>query len=280
MKLEENLEMINEAYNKDKFIDEAELLDEEIKPAKLALVKDIVWEQILKLRSYRNHMAKHNFNHLTSKPTMSKFEIQEKQILTLAIAWQFNLCGCAWHLIMFAMLEREGPSLAPDLVAIMELQPQTSRDTVDDGEDADANLKFLLHPNDPANFLKLCAALQILIRWKLSNDDISQAEQLISQYCGELIHCLIKVLKFFKSNNHAHGKLEMTFFREFQRTCQIGRLNSLNKMLKREAAKTMLKGSNDKRGTVATLAKLSQDLDDVNPAAQIQLASQDYVFSP
>lgn len=57
-----------------------------------------------------------------------------------------------------------------------------------DGEDADANLKFSLHPDDPANFLKLCAALRILIRRKLSDDDISQAERLISQYCGELIH--------------------------------------------------------------------------------------------
>lgn len=80
------------------------------------------------------------------------------------------------------------PPLAPGSVPITESQPQTSGDTVGDGEDADANLKFSLHPDDPANFLKLCAALRILIRRKLSDDDISQAERLISQYCGELIH--------------------------------------------------------------------------------------------
>ncbi|KAG1727380.1 uncharacterized protein EDB91DRAFT_1086451 [Suillus paluster] len=73
----------------------------------------------------------------------------------------------------------------------------------------------------------------------------------------------------FKTNNHAHGELETTFFKEFQRTCQIGRLiytlqNSPNKTLPSEAAQTMLKASNDERGTVAALAKLSQDLDDAD----------------
>ncbi|KAG1727964.1 uncharacterized protein EDB91DRAFT_1239467 [Suillus paluster] len=41
-----------------------------------------------------------------------------------------------------------------------------------------------------------------------------------------LFERLNKVLKSFKTNNHADGELETTFFREFQRTCQTGRLVS------------------------------------------------------
>lgn len=39
-----------------------------------------------------------------------------------------------------------------------------------------------------------------------------------------LFERLNKVLKSFKTNNHANGELETTFFTEFQRTCHIGRM--------------------------------------------------------
>ncbi len=39
--------------------------------------------------------------------------------------------------------------------------------------------KFLLHPNDPRNFLKLCATIRILLRREFTGSDIDQAERLI-----------------------------------------------------------------------------------------------------
>ncbi|KAG1796123.1 hypothetical protein EV424DRAFT_1353275 [Suillus variegatus] len=186
--------------------------------------------------------------------------------------------------------------------------PQSARTTqaveADDLEDP----KFSLHPDDPANFLKLSAALRILIQRKLSDDDIDRADTLIREYNVELIHLygsgvikpnhhfathvgaccrnfgplhdfwtflferLNKVLKSFKTNNHANGDLETTFFREFQRTCEIGRLTySLQSYpedsLPRQAAMHMLKATNEERGTVAGLTALTQDLDDTSADA-------------
>lgn len=56
-----------------------------------------------------------------------------------------------------------------------------------DGLYDDRSNKFSLHPSDPANFLKLSVALHILIRWKLTSYDISQAEALIREYVMELM---------------------------------------------------------------------------------------------
>jgi hypothetical protein len=47
--------------------------------------------------------------------------------------------------------------------------------------------KFTLHPDDPKNFLKLCSALCILTQRRLLDSDINQAEQLLREYCSELI---------------------------------------------------------------------------------------------
>ena len=51
----------------------------------------------------------------------------------------------------------------------------------------DRSNKFSLHPSDPANLLKLLAALRILIRQKLTSYNISQAEALIREYVMELM---------------------------------------------------------------------------------------------
>ncbi|KAG1846974.1 hypothetical protein DFJ58DRAFT_730304 [Suillus subalutaceus] len=124
------------------------------------------------------------------------------------------------------------------------------------------DLKFSLHPDDPDNFLKVCYALRILVRRVICDTEINEADRLHREYTAELI----------KTNNHADGELETTFLCEFQRTCQTSRLTfSLlsypKDSLPCEAAEIMLKASREERGTVAGLAALSEDLDNVQTDA-------------
>lgn len=65
--------------------------------------------------------------------------------------------------------------------------PQHTLDEVPPHDEDDADLKFSLHPDDPANFLKLCAALQILVQHHINDQQIDTAEQLIREYGAELI---------------------------------------------------------------------------------------------
>ncbi|KAG2036333.1 hypothetical protein BDR03DRAFT_1011868 [Suillus americanus] len=51
----------------------------------------------------------------------------------------------------------------------------------------DMDLKFSLHPDDPGNFLKLCAALRILVQHHLNDQQVDTVEQLIREYGAELI---------------------------------------------------------------------------------------------
>ncbi|KIK78619.1 hypothetical protein PAXRUDRAFT_163472, partial [Paxillus rubicundulus Ve08.2h10] len=98
----------------------------------------------------------------------------------------------------------------------------------------------------------------ILIKCKLTDHNLNNMDHLIQEYGVELItlygfavikpnhhfvthvsacacnfgplhdfwtflfECLNKVLKSYKTNNHANGELETMFFHEFQRTCEIG----------------------------------------------------------
>ncbi|KAI9454189.1 hypothetical protein HD554DRAFT_2173585 [Boletus coccyginus] len=48
-------------------------------------------------------------------------------------------------------------------------------------------LKPFLHPNDLANFLKLCMALDTLIKHTLSDCNINKANWFLCKYCSELI---------------------------------------------------------------------------------------------
>ncbi|KAG1847269.1 hypothetical protein C8R48DRAFT_779257 [Suillus tomentosus] len=194
----------------------------------------------------------------------------------------------------------------PPAVSSMGMRtPQQDETTEQTGDNDDANMKFSLHPDDPLNFLKLSASLHLLMKHKISDYDISQADQLIRKYGTELItlygssvikpnhhyathvgdcarnfgplhdfwtflfEWLNKVLKSFKTNNHANGELETTFFQEFQRVSHIGRLTySLLRhpkdSLPCEVAEIMLKATNEECGTVAGLAALSQELDNVS----------------
>ncbi|KAG1846632.1 hypothetical protein F4604DRAFT_1688312 [Suillus subluteus] len=180
---------------------------------------------------------------------------------------------------------------APGSVPMPTSEPAEANMGSEEGAD---DLKYSLHPDDPANFLKLCIALRILIKCSLSDEDIDRADGLIREYNTELIHlygsAVLKpnhhfsthVLKSFKTNNHANRELETTFFREFHKTCEVGRLtyNLLHypkESLPCEAAEIMLKASNKERGTVAGLAALSKDLED----AQVDVsAGQVYALSP
>ena len=49
------------------------------------------------------------------------------------------------------------------------------------------NNKFSLHPDNPGNFLKLSAALRLLVRRQLTDTHIDRAEHLIREYCTELL---------------------------------------------------------------------------------------------
>ncbi|KAG1807702.1 hypothetical protein EV424DRAFT_1350598 [Suillus variegatus] len=145
--------------------------------------------------------------------------------------------------------------------------------------------KFLLHPDDPANFLKLCAALRILSKRSLCDQDLYGSGSVkpnhhfathvgacvrnfgpLHDFWTFLFKRLNKLLKSYKTNNHLNGALKTTFFMEFHRTCELGRLTYTlqhypKDSLPSQTASITLKASNDERGTVAGLAALSKDLD-------------------
>ena len=59
---------------------------------------------------------------------------------------------------------------------------QVSTATTNDEDAIDASVpqdKFLLDRSDPKNFLKLCTAIRILLRRRLTDPDIDQADRLI-----------------------------------------------------------------------------------------------------
>ena len=68
--------------------------------------------------------------------------------------------------------------------------------------------KFCLHPDDLANFLKLSAALRILIKCEITDDDLMMADELIHMYNTKLIqvHCdipwsfLLTISQLYGSN--------------------------------------------------------------------------------
>jgi hypothetical protein len=54
-------------------------------------------------------------------------------------------------------------------------------------EAQDAATPGRLHPRDPGNFLKLCAALKIFASRKITESQIEEADGLIREYCLELV---------------------------------------------------------------------------------------------
>ncbi|KJA24792.1 hypothetical protein HYPSUDRAFT_53569 [Hypholoma sublateritium FD-334 SS-4] len=177
--------------------------------------------------------------------------------------------------------------------------------TTEEIEEDDATGVNLL-PGDPGNFLKLCLAIQILGKRRVTEAELQQADLLLRAYCLELVELygpsvirpnhhfaihtadsirdygpfqefwtflferLNKVLKSYKSNNHGHGELETSFFREYHRTIQESRLlaaaatsDDINLRL---VAGALRQASADDRGTVQMLA--AQDHDTVQSLTQ------------
>ncbi|KAL6307236.1 hypothetical protein BKA93DRAFT_926583 [Sparassis latifolia] len=184
----------------------------------------------------------------------------------------------------------------------------------DDDDDENRNAPSNLHPQDVSNFLKLSSALTILLSETLTMSDLDKADSLIRKYCLELIELygasvirpnhhyathtaefvrdygplrefwtflferMNKVLKSYRTSNHAGGELECSFFREFHRTVQTSRLlaqgarNSGHSEL-HLAVEAMYKASADDRGTVQALA---HDLDEVRQDAQYKKLHRKY----
>ncbi|KAI6029294.1 hypothetical protein BKA83DRAFT_4047631, partial [Pisolithus microcarpus] len=94
-----------------------------------------------------------------------------------------------------------------------------------------------LHPDDPANFLKLSMAIRILLygtgiikpnhHYATHVADCTCNFGPLHDFWTFLFERLNKVLKSFKANNHSNGELETTFFKEFHRTCETSRLVSI-----------------------------------------------------
>lgn len=59
--------------------------------------------------------------------------------------------------------------------------------TSDNNEDEDEEAMPCLHPDDPANFLKLSKALRILLSRAITDSEIDEAFALLSDYCSELV---------------------------------------------------------------------------------------------
>ncbi|THH26684.1 hypothetical protein EUX98_g7505 [Antrodiella citrinella] len=150
---------------------------------------------------------------------------------------------------------------------------------------------YMMHPDDPANFLKLSQALRILTQHVLIDTDVQRAHVLLQEYCTELItlygskcikpnhhyathvaECvrdfgplhdfwsflferLNKVLKSFNTNNHADAaSLRM-----------IHQMNSLtDSPHAQKLASVMINASSEARGTVAGLASWVAEVNDDN----------------
>jgi hypothetical protein len=84
--------------------------------------------------------------------------------------------------IVEGILEGEQRTLPPPTQ--ISTAAANEEDLIDTGVQPD---KFLLHPSDPSNFLKLCAAIRILLRRRLTDPDIDHADRLLREYCTELI---------------------------------------------------------------------------------------------
>lgn len=54
------------------------------------------------------------------------------------------------------------------------------------GAPTQPSFKQMLHPEDPAHFLKLSSALRLLLQRELTDADITEADRLLQGYCGDL----------------------------------------------------------------------------------------------
>ncbi|KAK0439731.1 uncharacterized protein EV420DRAFT_1486184 [Desarmillaria tabescens] len=147
-----------------------------------------------------------------------------------------------------------------DALSRARKRPKPNTLSVAEEEERDNAMASNLHRDDPANFVKLCRVLRILVSKTITTDDLKLSDRLLRSYTKELMvlygaavikpnhhyathvsSCiknyrplrefwtflferLNKVLKSFKTGNQSGGELETTFFREFHRTVQQSRL--------------------------------------------------------
>ncbi|KAG2133009.1 hypothetical protein DEU56DRAFT_914034 [Suillus clintonianus] len=136
-----------------------------------------------------------------------------------------------------------------------------------------------MHPSAPDNFLKLAAALKIILGRSFRDADIPRAKELLRDYLMEylelypddvkpthhwvthifdqlqdygpvynfwtfLFERLNKVLKSYSTNNHSNGEIEVTFMRAFQKDValcdMLANLNTAPDMQDESSAENML----------------------------------------
>ncbi|THU81926.1 hypothetical protein K435DRAFT_692588, partial [Dendrothele bispora CBS 962.96] len=165
-----------------------------------------------------------------------------------------------------------------------------------------------LHPNDPANFLKLATALVLFTAHLINDEDVERADILIREYCTELIELygasvirpnhhyathtasnirnygplhefwtflferLNRVLKSYNTANHSGGELEVSFFREFHRTVQHSRLlgNTSPRPLQEELNEAVNAMYDASADDRGTLQALTRELDNIFEDGGIQ----------
>ncbi|KAL4258273.1 hypothetical protein AB1N83_009184 [Pleurotus pulmonarius] len=162
-------------------------------------------------------------------------------------------------------------------------------------EDEDVPQDPNLHPDDPAHFGMLTKALRLLLGHEIRLSEAEEADALLRGYGLELLELygpevirpnhhyathvlecvrdfgplhefwtflyerINKVLKSYKTSNHAGGELETSFFREFHRTVQLSRVMaaaySHGNSQTRDSVAAMYRATSDDRGTVQALAR-------------------------
>ncbi|KAI0364657.1 hypothetical protein BV20DRAFT_1057013 [Pilatotrama ljubarskyi] len=126
---------------------------------------------------------------------------------------------------------------------------------VDDEDDGSQRCR--LHQRDLDTFLKLCMAIRLFLSEVITEEQLTEADKLIREYCMDLVELygsnvirpnhhyathtaecirdygpmrgywtfiferLNKILKSYWTNNHEGGEIEMTFFREFLRASRL-----------------------------------------------------------
>ncbi|RPD77473.1 hypothetical protein L226DRAFT_521134 [Lentinus tigrinus ALCF2SS1-7] len=274
----------------------------------LGLVKThfyIIWVQLKILRKTKELSTFHDMlkmftvpsklgrlPHLVGEPAGGSLTSDQWMLLAIIIAPMLRLSS-----------HNSGLNASPTLMN-MELEPddEGAVEIPDDdayqseqSDDSDADeggwSGTSIHPRDLPNFLKLSRALRLLLAPELTTSDVTDADQLLREYCTELLEAsdfvlnfgplrefwtfvferLNKILKSFKTNNHDGGELECTFLREFHRTAELYRLlaeglrNAPSECV-REGCRQMVHASIDIRGTVQQFA---QDIEDTYIDAEV-----------
>ncbi|OCH87011.1 hypothetical protein OBBRIDRAFT_851644 [Obba rivulosa] len=170
--------------------------------------------------------------------------------------------------------------------------------------ETDHSMPYNMHPGDLSNFLKLARALRIFLQDQINASALKDADRFIREYCSELLslygsavirpnhhyathtaECINdygplrefwtfifewmnKVLKSYRTDNHAGGELECSFLREFFRTlAQASRQAPASSALT-QAINTMFKASSNDHGTLQALA---QEVDEQTEDAMLNL---------